>query len=413
MPGLLLGRLRLHTTSLLAPLEGVSDVGFRAVCHGLGAALTFTEMVRASALVRNNAAAWALIDSHDAATPTGLQLLASTPEELTAALQALEAAAASGAAPHLSNLRAIDLNFGCPSPEVLRSGAGPALLHRRSRLRALFRALVRWREGNGLGVLAVGAKLRLGLNAGEARAGVFESACASAAEEGLDWVALHARHAGARSSAPPDWRAFERARRALEGGAGGGPGRPVLIANGDVRSLGERDALLRWGAAEGVMLGRAAMRSPWVFAELLEGEAGGAEAGGALGEGAARAAAGEARVGGIAAGRLPGGDATAGQSPGPPPLPPPPALRWEPPEDGAPQPPVGAWGSGGRWPSPEQVAAATHTWRSWAAVAGGTRDKHRAFHEENWARLRALAGAPGEERALRHMRLRVPRNGHL
>ena len=360
--GLWLGRLRLRSSALLCPLEGVSDCGFRSVCYRLGAGLTFTEMIHAHALHRGNTAAWDLLDTYDAHTLTGLQLLCSCPDLLLSTLQALERAAASGAHPYLFNIRAIDLNFGCPAPEVVQAGAGPALLHRRSRVRALMQVLARWREGNTLGVLAVGAKLRLGLNAGEAAQAVYAGACTSAAEEGLDWVTLHARHAGARSSAPPDWRTFEVARRALEaaggGGGGGQPGRPMLIANGDVRSRQERDALMRWGAVDGVMLGRAAMRNPWLFSELMEEQP-----------------------------QLSGGEMERGGS--------------------APSPPTGNSWIGGKWPTPEQATAAAAEWRGWASVGRGTRSKHRAYHEREWARLALPAGGATARIA------RVPRSVHM
>lgn len=351
MSPLRLGRLSLRSSSLLAPLEGVSDVGFRAVCARLGAGLTFTEMVRADALGRRNAASLALIDSHDARTPTGVQLLASSAPQLLQALRVLEEAAM-GPAPHLQNLVAVDLNFGCPSETVVRDGAGPALLKRRSRLREIFKALVSFRDANCLGIVAVGAKLRLGLNRREAAGAhpVFIDAAAIAADEGLDWVTLHARHAGQRSSELPSWGAFAAARRALEG-AGTGDARPRLIANGNVRTETDRDALIASGAVDGVMLARAPMRNPWIFTDLLRGD-----------DGASR-------------------DGVAGTACGP-------SVEWD---------------DGGTWPTAQEVDEAASEWRTWAAVGAGSRPKHHAYHEAAWARLRGPARGGVE----------LPMNAHM
>ena len=85
-------------TAILAPLEGVSDVGYRAVCHSLGAAFTWTEMVRAVAVCRRERATLDLIDTKDPATPTGVQLMAKSAEELMAALATLEDLAATSPA---------------------------------------------------------------------------------------------------------------------------------------------------------------------------------------------------------------------------------------------------------------------------------------------------------------------------
>jgi tRNA-dihydrouridine synthase len=64
----------------------------------------------------------------------------------------------------LNNLLAVDLNFGCPNPDIIRAGAGPAMLKRRSKLEAMFASLSAWRDSSRLPVRAVGAKIRLGLN---------------------------------------------------------------------------------------------------------------------------------------------------------------------------------------------------------------------------------------------------------
>jgi tRNA-dihydrouridine synthase len=276
-PAFMIGGLNLSSRALLAPLEGVSDAGFRAVAHSQGASLTFTEMVRASALIRGNAAAASLLDSHDASTPTGVQLLVTSPDEVTRALDRIKHEA-EGAYPHWRNLCCVDLNFGCPSPAVIRDGAGPAMLKRRSRVRAIFRALSHWRDKNHVATsgpgrtfspLAVGVKLRLGLTAREASVGVYVDTCRAAADEGLDWVTLHARHAGQRSRDEPDWAAFGAAARALD--SNGSSRRPKLVANGNIFDRTAADSLIDSGVADGVMIARGAITSPWIFRELAGG----------------------------------------------------------------------------------------------------------------------------------------------
>src|SRR3954467_15078796 len=129
MPSLTLGRLVLQSRVLLSPMESVSDAGFRRLCFEHGAAITWTEMIRARGVLKNNKSTLDLIDTHDPSTLTGLQLMVGNERELLACLQRLEELAAS-THPHFRNIQALDLNFGCPSPDVVRIGAGPALLKR-------------------------------------------------------------------------------------------------------------------------------------------------------------------------------------------------------------------------------------------------------------------------------------------
>ena len=106
-----LGHLELRNPFILAPMESVSDCAYRRVCWERGAALTWTEMIRAKALARGNKSTAKLIDTHDPEVPTGLQLLVANERELSEALQKLEHL------PQAKHLIAVDLNFGCPLPK--------------------------------------------------------------------------------------------------------------------------------------------------------------------------------------------------------------------------------------------------------------------------------------------------------
>ena len=246
----MVGALPLSSGVILSPLERVSDVGFRRVCHEQGAALTWTEMVYASELVKRparSARAADLIDTYDADVPTGVQLLVDRTaarhgggvDTLLAALEALEEGAATGR-PHWKNIRAVDLNFGCPAPAISRRGAGPAQLRRRGKVRALFEALHEWRKSTSLDIGAVGAKIRLGNNANERKWKVYLPV-AEAAAETLDYLVVHARHGEQRSREPPSWEAIAevKAAAAAAAAAGGAASAMRVIGNGDVRSRRE------------------------------------------------------------------------------------------------------------------------------------------------------------------------------
>ena len=190
-----IGSLQLKSRAMLSPLESVSDVGFRKICFNLGSSFTWTEMVRAQSIIRNNASALDLMDTFDSVTPTGIQLLAKSADELTRALNHIEYLA-STTRPHYKNIQAVDLNFGCPSPDVISEGAGPALLKRKSKLLQILQALSAWKKNNSLGNIgAVGIKIRLGLNLLEQNSKVYMNVIESANISGLDYIVVHARHA--------------------------------------------------------------------------------------------------------------------------------------------------------------------------------------------------------------------------
>lgn len=96
-----LGGLSLQSPFLLAPLEGVSDAGFRRLCFEQGAGLTWTEMIRARGLAKRNKSTLDLVDTFDADVPTGIQLLTTAPNELLDALSVIEDLAAT-THPHFS-----------------------------------------------------------------------------------------------------------------------------------------------------------------------------------------------------------------------------------------------------------------------------------------------------------------------
>jgi tRNA-dihydrouridine synthase B len=251
------GGLSLQSPFILAPMEAVSDVGFRALCFAQGAGLTYTEMVRARGLAKKNKATLDLVDTFDSQTLTGIQLLVTKPEEVDAALGWLEELAAT-THPHLKNLRAIDMNFGCPSPDVVQQGAGPALLKRRARLGAIFQALADYKKRASLPIQSISAKIRLGLNQREQEHKVYLPVV-EMANETLDHLVIHARHAQQRSRDLPTWGAIGEAKVHAK---------IPIVGNGDVRTRADAERMHKETGCDGFMIARAAIQDPFVFRAL-------------------------------------------------------------------------------------------------------------------------------------------------
>jgi tRNA-dihydrouridine synthase B len=252
-----IGGLDLQSRFVLSPMEEVSDVGFRHLCYKQGAGITWTEMIRASGIVRRNKATLDLIDTFDPGTLTGVQLFVANERELSVALYQLEQLAHSSM-PHLKNIRAVDLNFGCPSPEVIRIGAGPALLKRTSKMATIFKVLHDWKRRTTLPIGAVGVKIRLGLNQMEQDHKVYLR-LVEAANANLDYITVHARHAKQRSSDIPSWKAIAEMKEIAA---------IPVIGNGNVIDAASAGRMLEQTGCDGIMVARAAIRSPWIFREL-------------------------------------------------------------------------------------------------------------------------------------------------
>mgnify|MGYP003969820955 FL=1 len=114
-------------------MEAVTDLAFRKLCINHGADMTFTEMIRADAIVRGNKVTLSLIDTH-IPLKQGIQLLVSKPAVLQKALQKID----------FINIIGVDLNFGCPSLDVIGKGKGHALLKRLTRMRDLLFTLKKY-----------------------------------------------------------------------------------------------------------------------------------------------------------------------------------------------------------------------------------------------------------------------------
>ena len=224
---------------MLAPLEDVSDNAFRGLCATHGADLTFTEMTRLTALVRDNKSTLqkiALLND----VPTQIQLAAQKEDNLKKFLSTF--------IPE-NGFAGINFNLGCPSPDLTRHGLGCALIRRVSKAARLVKIVKDY--GHPCSI-----KMRLGLNRFEKEKKVYLNLI-----EGVDadFFVVHARHGSEHYEAKADYSIFPGC---VDTGK-------TIIANGDINSV-EKVQLLKEIGVKGVMVGRAAVRNPSIFERLKE-----------------------------------------------------------------------------------------------------------------------------------------------
>ncbi len=240
-----LGGLRVWPPVVLAPMAGVTNAPFRALCRRFGAALYVSEMITARGLVEGDAKTHRLAGFAPDEAPRSLQLYGVDPDIVGRAVAWL---VGEGRVDH------VDLNFGCPVRKVTRRGGGAALPWKRRLLRNIVRSAVRH-----AGHVPVTIKFRLGLD--EAHP-TFLDAGRVAADEGCAAVALHARTAAQLYDGEARWEAIAELKRAL--------GALPVFGNGDVWEAHDALRMMRLTGCDGVVVGRGCLGRPWLFRDLAD-----------------------------------------------------------------------------------------------------------------------------------------------
>ncbi len=231
----------------LAPLAGVSDRPFRALCREMGAAFAYTEMVSAHGLIHGTAQTLSYLDRDPSEIPFAVQIFAAEPEVLA---RGAVAAVAAGAG-------LVDLNMACPVKKVCGSGAGAALARDPAAVTAAVRAVAAAVPG-----VPVTIKIRTGWDDGLVNC----VAVAQAAEQaGAAAVALHGRTRAQGYSGRARWDLIGAVKAAVS--------IPVL-GSGDVWTAADALRMRAETGCDAVLVARGACGNPWIFRELAAAEAG-------------------------------------------------------------------------------------------------------------------------------------------
>nr|WP_204006153.1 tRNA dihydrouridine synthase DusB [Micromonospora andamanensis] len=244
MPPLRIGPHQVWPPVVLAPMAGITNVGFRQLCREQGGGIYVCEMITTVALVERNPKTLRMIAFGADERPRSLQLYGTDPETTAAAVRIV---VERDLADH------IDLNFGCPVPKVTRRGGGAALPWRRRLFARLVRAAVDAASPAGVPVTV---KMRKGIDDDHL---TYVEAGLAAQEAGVAAVALHGRTAAQRYSGTADWDAIGTLKQALDV--------PVL-GNGDIWEADDALRMVAHTGVDGVVIGRGCLGRPWLFADL-------------------------------------------------------------------------------------------------------------------------------------------------
>ena len=223
----------------LAPMEDVTDIGFRRLCKRFGAAMVYTEFVSAEALVRDVKSTLRKLNISDDERPVGIQIYGRDTDAMVEAARIVEQAG-----PDL-----IDLNFGCPVKKVAGKGAGAGMLQNVPKMLDITRRVV------DAVSLPVTAKTRLGWNHEQL---IITTLAEQLQDCGIQALTIHGRTRSQMYTGEADWTLIGEVKR--------NPRIHIpIIGNGDIHSLDEADKAFDTYGVDAVMIGRATFGCPWIF----------------------------------------------------------------------------------------------------------------------------------------------------
>ncbi len=228
---------------VLAPMEDVTDIGFRLLCRRLGASMVYSEFVAADALVRMVNKSLEKLTVCEAERPVAIQIYGKDPVAVRDAAQIVVERA---------HPDVLDINFGCPVKRVAGKGAGAGLLQDVPRMLEITRAVV-----DAVNV-PVTAKTRLGWDAEHK---IIVPLAEQLQDCGIQALTIHGRTRAQMYNGEADWQLIGEVKR--------NPRMHIpIIGNGDITSAqGAVDAFNTYGV-DAVMVGRATFGRPWIFKEM-------------------------------------------------------------------------------------------------------------------------------------------------
>ena len=234
-----------YRPAFLAPMEDVTDIGFRLLCRKLGAAMVYSEFVSCDALVRMVNKSLKKLEVCDEERPVAIQIYGKDPVAMADAARIVVEQA---------HPDVLDINFGCPVKKIAGKGAGAGLLKDPPKMLEITRAVV---DAVGSQV-PVTAKTRLGWDKEKM---IIVDLAEQLQDCGISALTIHGRTRSQMYTDQADWTLIGEVKRNPRM-------RIPIIGNGDITS-GERalEAFERYGV-DAIMVGRATFGRPWIFKEI-------------------------------------------------------------------------------------------------------------------------------------------------
>lgn len=241
-----IGNIQFSTHPLfLAPMEDVTDIGFRMLCKRYGASMVYTEFVSAEALVRSVKSTVSKLTISDEERPVGIQIYGRDVESMVEAAKIVEDQA---------HPDVIDINFGCPVKKVAGKGAGAGMLQNVPLLLDITRNVVKAVN------TPVTVKTRLGWNNDSL---IIRELAEQLQDCGIQALTIHGRTRAQMYTGEADWTLIGEVKK--------NPRIHIpIIGNGDITSPEDTKRAFEEYGVDAVMIGRATFGRPWIFKEIRD-----------------------------------------------------------------------------------------------------------------------------------------------
>ncbi len=226
----------------LAPMEDVTDVGFRLQCKEYGADMVYTEFVSADALIRSVDKTCQKLHILEEERPVAIQIYGRDVESMVEAAKIVEEA----------HPDILDLNFGCPVKRVAGKGAGAGMLQNIPLLLEITREVVKAVK------IPVTVKTRLGWDHEHK---IIHELALQLQDCGIAALAIHGRTRSQMYNGEADWTLIGEVKNDPRV-------RIPVIGNGDVTSAQVAKEMFDRYGVDAIMVGRATFGRPWIFKEI-------------------------------------------------------------------------------------------------------------------------------------------------
>src|SRR5471030_2255949 len=242
-----IGSVNLPSPFAVAPMAGMTDTAFRRLVkrHG-GCGLVVTEMVSSEGLIRGIDRTLEYAEYTEEERPISIQIFGGDPDKMAAAAQIVEGMGAD----------IVDVNMGCPVPKIAKHNAGCSLMREPSHAAAVIAAMTSAVN------IPVTVKMRAGWNDDERNAPTLARMVQDA---GASAIAVHGRTAAQSYSGHSDWRLIEQVAGELT---------IPVFGSGDCVEADDVVSRLRAPRIQGVLVGRGALRTQWIFRDAADAVAG-------------------------------------------------------------------------------------------------------------------------------------------
>ncbi|MDZ7290598.1 MAG: tRNA dihydrouridine synthase DusB [candidate division KSB1 bacterium] len=237
-PAFMVHNVPVYGDLILSPMAGFSDLPYRLITRDFGSAMSYTEFISVDGILHGNKNTRRLLDYHPSEYPITFQVFGSDGDKIVEACKKIEQLGPT----------IIDLNMGCSVAKVSGRGAGAGLLCDPPKIGRIFARLAK-----ELSVPVTG-KIRLGWNQQTRN---YLTVARILEDNGAALIAVHARTKAQVYSGTADWNAIAEIKQAVK---------IPVIGNGDVKCVADIDRIKQQTGCDGVMIGRAAIGNPWIFA---------------------------------------------------------------------------------------------------------------------------------------------------